>query len=208
MTQDSIIDRTKCAVAAFTGDFSTIVKNVSSLENNSDDLRTIETLTKWCHVRLLLQYQRQIEWCWAAGVVNIDRFFNHNSILRQCTIANIILRQHKCCINPSSIVCDQPYSMTNALTMTEHLQSHLLRPLTYCEIKQEIDSGKPICAHISWIVSEVNEGGHLPMIIGYRDALETLAIADPLYGLGEVDYSVFKDSYRQFGHWDESYYLK
>ncbi len=208
MTKASIIDRTQGAVAASTGEFAASIRKASSGANNSDGLQSIETLAQWHRVSFLLQNQSQIEWCWAAGIVNIDQFFNQTSTLTQCTVANTILSQQECCLNPSCSACDQPHSMTNALTVTAHLQMHVTRSLTYSEIKTEIDSGKPICAHISWIVSGVSEGGHLPMIIGYRDALETLAIADPLYGLAEIDYSVFKDSYRQVGHWDESYYLK
>ena len=208
MTQTSIMDRTKCAVTAFSGDLSTIVQKSIIISNKSENLQPIETLNKWYQIRFLLEHQSQIEWCWAAGVVSIDRFFNQTSALNQCTVANTILIQNDCCIYPASPACDQPHSMTNALTVTAHLQSHLTRPLTYPEIKLEIDSGKPLCTHVSWLVSGVSEGGHLPMIIGYRDVLETLAIADPLYGLAEIEYSVFKDSYRQFGHWDETYYLK
>ena len=158
----------------------------------------------WHEVDFSMQHQTEIEWCWAADAVSIDLFFDKTSRLTQCAVANTVLGRTDCCTNPDSPDCDQPQSMTHVLTTVGRLRLHLKTPLSFDDLKQEIDSGKPVGAHISW----ETEGGHIPIIVGYREGSQTLAIADPLYGQSEVDYDTFKTSYRQIGRWDESYLLQ
>ncbi len=204
MSQSSIIQRTKRAIAVNAGEVQGIDPALKSGANVSHGLNKDTLNTQWRRVRFSVEEQLQIEWCWAADAVAIDHFFNGNSTMRQCTVVNAVLGSSNCCKAPSSSACNQPHSMTNVLKVIKHLQSHVLASVSFSAVRQEIDSGRPLCTHISWAAG----GGHLPIITGYRDFFETLAISDPLYGYSEVDYQVFKISYQHLGHWDESYYLK
>ena len=204
MRQDSILQRTKRAIAVYVGEVQDLDLTLISDAKSPDDLSKATLRAQWRRVRFSVGEQLQIEWCWAADAVGIDHFFNHASTMQQCTVVNTVLGLSACCVTPISPACNQPHSMTNVLTIINHLQSHLPTPLSFTAVKQEIDSGRPLCTHISWNTG----GGHLPIITGYRNLFQTLAIADPLHGSSEVDYQVFKTSYQHVGHWDESYYLK
>ncbi|MBV8911402.1 MAG: C39 family peptidase, partial [Acetobacteraceae bacterium] len=134
--------------------------------------------------------------------VSIDRFFNPNSELQQCGVANLVLCRQDCC--QDSDACDVAHSMTNTLTVVGHLRDHFKESLSFAQIKQEIDAGNPICTHISWS----NNGGHIAVIGGYQEGSQIIAIYDPLYHYSELEYDNFLHSYQHEGHWDESYYLK
>ncbi len=156
-------------------------------------------------VNFSIQRQAQDNWCWAAVSSSVDFFFTKQPNWPQCAIVNAHLGQLTCCVDGSTAACDQPSSLSAALTLVGHLREFLERPLNFSECLAEIkDRKNPICVRIAWD----EENGHFVAIGGCDDSAEELVtVYDPWYGSSDIPYSKLLTSYRDAGTWSHSYYL-
>src|SRR4051794_11279310 len=131
---------------------------------------------RWHWVDFCMQAQVEDQWCWAATAVSIDWYFNHGSQLRQCSFAGQVLGIADCCPTltvPGNPTCDQPFSMTAALTALHRLRRKA-GPATFAQVKHQIDAGRPLAIHAGFDA----DSGHIAAVTGYRQQFETLRFQD------------------------------
>jgi hypothetical protein len=127
------------------------------------------------------------------------------TLFHQCQIANKVLKRKDCCAAP--IPCNEPQVLAELLQTIGAWRTTLNRPLTFDEVRQEIDADRPLCVRIEW----PSGGGHAVVIRGYRvlasGALQVY-VADPLYPSSLVDFDEFTFSYYGDGEWVETELLQ
>jgi len=153
-----------------------------------------------------IQPQQQTEWCWAAVTSSVDQFFSAASTWSQCTLANDQLQQTSCCTNGSIAQCNCPWYLERSLGRVNRLRAYIQAAAPFTGVQQEINQGDPVCARIGW----AGGGGHFVVIFGYDDSTPTnyVVVADPIWGVSQIPYSVFSSSYRGNGTWTHSYYTQ
>jgi len=157
-----------------------------------------------------MQEQILDQWCWAAVAVSVANYIKPNSAPNQCDFAAQALGVAAgCCGNPAPAVCDQPYSLNQALNdLNRQAASPILGPLKFSQIRQAIDGGWPIPVRIVW---EDNPGNaHFVVITGYYMSprgVPLLQVDDPFYDRSIVEYETFVSSYKGSGSWERSYVL-
>jgi len=159
---------------------------------------------------LSVQKQFQSNWGWAAIAASTARFYNPTHTATQCSLANYAFAQTTCCVNGASSLCNQPYSLEQALRHVDHLNMSIQGALSAAQIIQEIDARRPLIALIQW-----NGGGsHYVMIHGYNTDTTvpgsvapstTISIADPWYGDTVIALADFPARYKTGGTWSKSY---
>jgi hypothetical protein len=153
--------------------------------------------------QFVIQPQERSEWCWAAVAVSIERYFDPQSALTQCAIANAVLGSEKvCCQNGSG--CNEAATLISALQQINRLKRILTRPLTFPELQRELDAGLPVCARIRW------KGGHAHFIVlvGYRvlpPRTQHVDVEDPFNPSGTVAFDTLRDAYYGNGEWIDTY---
>ena len=150
-------------------------------------------------VPLTVQKQENSEWCWAAVTVSVDLFFRPTSTHTQCDVAGGVLRR-VCCSGgklSKSDPCNVPHALHTVLGRFHLLADDPIRkPLTFLQVKREIDAGRPVCVLVKWRNNDgsVSDRGHFIAIKGYRvatDGKQFLSITDPFYRPSEINYEDF-----------------
>jgi hypothetical protein len=99
-----------------------------------------------------LQQQITPDWCWNAVAVSTELYFNPSSTLTQDGLAI------KLGLGP----CDPDY-ISPALDAIAIPNTLVDNPLTFAQVKAQLDLNLPVCVHIAW-----PEGGsHYVVISGY-----------------------------------------
>ena len=153
-----------------------------------------------------LPLQEHSNWCWAAVTAAIVHFFTPESQVRQCGIAHDEL-DLRCCEDPER-KCNQVHRLQLPLARIGRLRGQQKQGvLSFNEIREEIDAGRPICVRVGWN----GGGGHFVVISGY-DVLpkmgEVVIIDDPQAGQSRLTYDAFLSRYRKSGSWTHTYPLK
>ncbi|MCW5644782.1 MAG: C39 family peptidase [Rhodoferax sp.] len=151
-----------------------------------------------------MQAQQETNWCWAANTASVSLFFDQNSRWNQCSVATACLGS-SCCSAPGP--CNQPFVLDVPLSQTNNLQGSAIAAAdSRADLQAQIDSGAPVCCHISW----GGQGGHFVAVSGYDWSTDDVIVDDPLYGPGpaRVPYNTFVNSYRGSGTWDYSYHTQ
>jgi hypothetical protein len=146
-----------------------------------------------------IQHQRQTNWCWAAVSATVSSFYR-NPRWTQCRVVSDQLNQQSCCSNGSTGECNKPWYLDQALQRIGHLNDYASGALSWADLKQDIDAGRPIGVRIGWATG----GGHFVAVAGYSDA-GVINVQDPWYGQASVDYATFKTRYHGNGRWTHSY---
>ncbi len=158
-------------------------------------------------VSLRVQHQEKTEWCWAAVSTSIDHFFRPDSTHTQCDIASSVLNRNCCggATSSSSDACNMPQALNPVLGRFHLLAADpILKPLTFDQVRSEIDAGRPVCVLIKWLdnQNQITNRGHFIAVNGYRVTPAQklfVSITDPLYGASEIAYDQFssqKGGYR------------
>jgi hypothetical protein len=158
-----------------------------------------------------IQTQQQIEWCWAAVAVSIDKYFNPASIATQCQVASDVTGGGCCGPAANGNVCNQPEKLQDALRSVNRFRTDYTHSLKFPEVKQEIDDGRPVAARIQWASGAKGTGeGHFVVIDGYRilSGASHLHVSDPLNPSCWVDFDEFTDNYQGEGTWDASFLVE
>lgn len=175
-------------------------------------------------IRFFQQDQLESEWCWIAVTVSVTNYFERLSTLQQCELAGKLLTKD-CCVGCACHECNTPGALVDALGKVSHLKGgeiegpagHAIgvpNPLTFDQIKAEIDAGLPVCAFIEWDTENI---GHFCVISGYEfskpepanENLQYLFVHDPIFGSGSQPFKRFRSNYNlQGGTWKAMYKLK
>jgi hypothetical protein len=168
--------------------------------------------SEWHALRFDMQQQEKSNWCWAAVAASIARFFRPADTVTQCSIANGELRRNDCCGDCEGDRCNVPGYMMSSLYRVGHFKKWLARqPPRRQQIAQEVDGSRPLCARVVW----QGGGSHYLTIVGYAKPADTLpdhitgvAVADPWFGLSDIDYADFPKRYAIGGICTDSYYTR
>jgi hypothetical protein len=170
-----------------------------------------------------MQEQLKSEWCWAAVTSSLSSFLTPQNAMSQCQVVNQVRKQQggatatvDCCQSGvTAPACNQPNSLSTALTTNGWLQCYHPFHLPPDVIRNLINRGKPLPILIYW--REGNGfygGGHYVVITGVgpddpTDLGATLiAVEDPLNGPSVLPYSVLINQYKGTGCWLYSYVLE
>lgn len=144
-------------------------------------------------------------WCWAATIAMVMEYVTGKS-LEDCQV----LAAYDRSLNGRGLCCQQPATCNRRGSTMEmaHIMENLFglrgvylrRALTFQEIKNQIDSNRPIIAGMHH-----QQGGHVVVISGYGPG-EKLVVLDPLNGKYQADYSTLKQSLLT-GSWLETFVI-
>ncbi|MFP6735327.1 MAG: papain-like cysteine protease family protein [Rhodospirillales bacterium] len=147
--------------------------------------------------------QEQTNWCWAAVSTSVALYYNEKSHWRQCIIVNTQLAQTTCCVKGDTKACDQPSSLTTALTTTGNLNKMTPSSISLSAVNTEINAKRPIGARIDW-----GDGSAHVMAITGSLVNDIVQIKDPFSGETKMSYTQFRDNYQGSGTWSHSYTTK
>src|ERR1039457_6807334 len=102
-------------------------------------------------VTITIEKQVKNEWCWAAVSASVHKFFQ-GIYQTQCQIAAAMLKR-ECCDPASSTECNTAQPLHPVLDSFGLLKAGdpIPRQLTFDEVPQEIDAGRPFCLLIKWL---------------------------------------------------------
>lgn len=146
--------------------------------------------------------QLKNNWCWAANATSTSLYYNPTSIWTQCKVASACLKRNDCC-SGKAVACDVYGLLDLALTKTQNFRKLVYRPLTFSEIKTEIDQKLVIGVRTAWR----GGGAHFLSIYGYDDTsgTEFIYLDDSIYGKNYMELSIFNTSYQNSGTWTHSF---
>ena len=165
----------------------------------------------WHVLDFEIQQQERTNWCWAAVAASVARYYDPHSKFTQCSVASGELG-HDCSTGGKPDPCNVYGYLMSSLFRVGHFEKWVAqRPATTGEIEGEIGQGRPLCARIVW-----NGGGaHLVAISGYagqnvaatgESSISGVAIADPWWGLSDIDFDDFPTGYIRCGRCTDNYY--
>lgn len=147
--------------------------------------------------------QEQDQWCWCAITVGVSRFFDTSFSLSQCETAAAVLDRSDACSRPGDEDVNRTFALNDALTTFHHLARTVDGTLSFQQVRQQIDAGRPVGVRIRFLDSGL---AHFTLIRGYRtDPVPMVAIDDPLYGESIWSFAEFVESYRGSGAWRQSF---
>ncbi|WP_456763885.1 papain-like cysteine protease family protein [Bradyrhizobium sp. USDA 4463] len=173
----------------------------------------------WKALDFHLEYQEKTNWCWAALAVSVAKTYVSSGKYSQCEIANGELGRTDCCKQDKDEPCNVfGYLMSSLNRLDRFEQWNVRRPekserlrlqvrdAIQAEFRSEIDQGRPLCARIAWL----GGGAHFVAIYGYAGDTEVdaVAIADPWWGLSDIDWSDFPALYRMGAVYTDSYHTR
>ncbi|UGY18347.1 papain-like cysteine protease family protein [Bradyrhizobium septentrionale] len=171
------------------------------------------TQSRWRLLDFKNQQQEKSNWCWAAVAASVAHFYRPSSTVTQCDIANGQLGQDDCCVGGNETCNVYGYLMSSLFRVGHFSKWTARRPASFQETQEEIGGTRPLCMRIVW-----NGGGaHLVTIKGYagepapgahQQDDRGLAIADPWWGLSDIDAEEFPRGYINCGAWTDTYYTK
>jgi len=157
-----------------------------------------------------MQFQRHLNWCWAATTVSIEKYYIPASTLTQCSLVNTELRRTDCCNFSSSTPwheCNSTYYLDDSLRKRNLLANFIANHATFPQIQNEINNPNihPIALRIAWLLG----GAHFMVISGYYQTAigNFLKIQDPIFMTTYVPYDIFPKGYwGSLGTWTHSYF--
>ncbi|QIG96631.1 MULTISPECIES: papain-like cysteine protease family protein [unclassified Bradyrhizobium] len=171
------------------------------------------TQSRWRLLDFKNLHQEKSNWCWAAVAASVAHFYRPSSTVTQCDIANGQLGQDDCCVGGNETCNVYGYLMSSLFRVGHFSKWTARRPASFQETQEEIGGTRPLCMRIVW-----NGGGaHLVTIKGYAGESAPgaqqqddrgLAIADPWWGLSDIDAEEFPRGYINCGTWTDTYYTK
>ena len=105
--------------------------------------------------------------------------------------------KRECCDPASSTECNTAQPLHPVLDSFGLLKAGdpIPRQLTFDEVQQEIDAGRPFCLLIKWLNNgQIGPAGHYIAINGYRVTpanKQFVSISDPLFSDSEYDFGEF-----------------
>jgi hypothetical protein len=155
-------------------------------------------------LNLAMQQQEMQFWCWLAVATSVADFYAEGGESSQCRLASRALGLSTCCSAPST--CDQPGLLADSLDLVGHY-GNTHAPLTFAQINNELDEGRPVCAQVRWPDGDE----HVVVITGtLRGAQENFyQVADPaMEGLRYMTEDTLRTAYSGTGWWKHTFSTK
>jgi papain like cysteine protease AvrRpt2 len=156
-----------------------------------------------------IEKQREDLWCWAAVSASVDHYFFPASTFTQCKVAGKVLNRANCCADPD--LCNDKATLQDALDAVGRLRDTRIGPLSFEDIRREIDAFLPIGVRIGWR----GGGGHFVVISGYSESpsgAQLVDVADPLFPNSTMYYDDFVSAYQtgvtSGGEWTATFLLE
>lgn len=153
-----------------------------------------------------LYFQQHLNWCWAADSISVQRFYEPGATLTQCALVNQTLGRANCCnFTTPWDPCNSCWNMPDPLTRVGHYFGMVARPVTFDELKQEIDGGHPLVVRVAWWLG----GAHFINCTGYYETVtgNYMLLKDPTLGVSLVPYALFPKMYwGSLGTWTDTYF--
>lgn len=142
---------------------------------------------------LVLERQRQANWCWAAIASSLARYYGGEAV-EQDEIASRVIGVE--CRDPAFDERSNVYATLRDALLAVGCYSDWspARP-SFERIRSEIDAGRPLCICIEWRTT----GLHYVVVTGYHERGAELRVDDPLYGPSIQRYGDFPRRYRASG---------
>lgn len=157
------------------------------------------------NLNFVMQPQQQSQWCWAATCTSVDHYFNPNSSVTQCGLANLVFGQTTCCIDGSTPQCNNAGVTGDVLKMLGRLRVQAEQPEPFNVVDQEIMSDRPVGCRIAWS----GGGFHAVVISGVGDlASPFVTVRDPAYGTNYILIGTFTAAYQGVGSWVRTWFLQ
>ena len=164
-----------------------------------------------------MQQQKQTNWCSAALAASVADLMGNSNQWTQCKLANEQLSQSGCCDDGSGPDCNQIAFLETSLSIIRHRRpgggNPAHRAASPDEVRQEINSNRPIGVRVAW--PESGDQGHFILISGYDDstAVFQVVVNDPENpdGTPGKNYSyqdLTERGYLGRGVWTDSYFTQ
>jgi Papain-like cysteine protease AvrRpt2 len=146
--------------------------------------------------------QHTLVWCWAATIAMVGAYVTGRGA-EDCEVLSaydqLLGGPGSCCQSPQR--CARTGSSREMKTILSRIFGlsgyHYPRPLTYAELKREIDRDKPFIAAIRNGFS-----GHVVVVSGYETP-DHVILLDPMSGRHVVRYGQLRQNF-QLGSWSET----
>jgi len=141
-------------------------------------------------------------WCWAATIAMVGEYMTGQKA-EDCEVLSAYDQAlggfGTCCQNPQP--CNRTGQVQEMKIILGNLYGlsgyHYNKPLSYTDLKNEIDNGRPMIAAL-----QKNFSGHVVVIVGYSPP-QNIIILDPMSGRHEVPYQQVRANF-QTGHWSQT----
>jgi hypothetical protein len=145
---------------------------------------------------LVIERQRQANWCWAAIASSLARYYGAETVDQRQVAARILGVDRSGFEAPAFDERCNVYATLRDALRAVGCYSHWSpsRP-SFERICSEIEGGRPLCICIEWRTS----GLHYIVVTGYHERSAELRIDDPLHGLSIHRYADFPARYRAAG---------
>jgi hypothetical protein len=168
-----------------------------------------------------MEKQKNTNWCWAAVSVSVAGFYNDQN-WTQCKVVNEVLNAivggADCCASSGSPTpcnsgapesCNIQWDLLDALKKVAHLARPPRGPLSFEEIRTQIQNQRPVACRISG----TDQPSHFIIIFGYAQTASGqrwLTVADPGYSASEKITILYNDLLTNYDsrRWEASYLTK
>ncbi len=147
--------------------------------------------------------QNTLVWCWAATIAMIGEYVTGQPA-EDCEVLSaydrMLMGPGNCCEFPQSCLrTGHSQEIKSILSNIYGISGyHHVRPLSFDEIKSEIDDDQPFIAALRGGFS-----GHVVVVVGYKDPNKVILL-DPMSGRHKVQYSQLLRNF-QLGNWTETF---
>lgn len=163
-------------------------------------------------VGLSIRNQEQTYWCWAAVTEAVWRLLDRDHARTQCQIATDNLPRPPaggCCGTTRGGPCDSTSRLDYALSRAGCLNGNRQPPLSFEQLREEIDKGLPVAIHIEW----PDGSGHYIAATNWMThsgGRQAVRISDPDGpNVDEVPFAALESAYTsRRGSWSTSYLTK
>lgn len=162
----------------------------------AEDQRVLEALQ--------VPHQEQDQWCWCAVAAGLCAFRDQTFAMRQCEVAADFLGLDACA-DPSADEVNKMMPVADVLTHFKLLAFPQEAPMSFEEVVEQIDAGRPVCIRIRFIDTGTP---HVTVIRGYRRDGRMLMIDDPSFDESTMPYADVIDRYEGSGVWKQSYRVR
>ncbi|MFD2265415.1 papain-like cysteine protease family protein [Lacibacterium aquatile] len=157
---------------------------------------------------LVVEDQRQDNWCWAAVATSLAKYYDPNTPWTQETVANLELDRDDCQHSQTGGTCDKVRHLENVLKKMGMLAEWPTKyALPVGSVRKDIEQGNPVGIRIGWRDSK----GHYAVIVAISgDGLDaSYYVSDPMYDDGICSRKTLYGNYQgQGGGWNESFRTK
>jgi hypothetical protein len=151
---------------------------------------------------LMLEYQQEDMWCWAACAGAVSNYYQPRSGWTQCGVAAATLGRSDCCGAPSP--CNTETAVDAALRATGTAVDRQPFPVRWQTIVQEIKRGRPVVVRVGYTEQGVRRG-HFVVVDGYWWG-GRVRVRDPATGSRlNISLGSLKKDYEKLAHWTHTY---